>query len=238
MTQNLDPSEVSKFNDLASIWWDLNGELRTLHHINPVRLSFIDEHAPLAGKKIIDIGCGGGILTESLARKSDQVTGIDASAEAIKVARAHAATENLNIDYQEITAEEFALKHPGEFDVVTCMELLEHVPDPASVIQACATLLKPGGKVFFSTLNRTLKAYAFAVLGAEYILRLLPKGTHDYAKFIKPSELAQWARPRLSLEELKGMDYNPFSKKASLTENVSVNYLAYFTRYCEAPKGS
>jgi 2-polyprenyl-6-hydroxyphenyl methylase/3-demethylubiquinone-9 3-methyltransferase len=238
MTQNLDPSEVNKFNALANIWWDLNGELRTLHHINPLRLSFIDERAPLAGKKVIDIGCGGGILTESLARKAGFATGIDASLEAIKVARAHASTEKLNIDYHEITAEEFAEKHPGEFDIVTCMELLEHVPDPASVIQACATLLKPGGKVFFSTLNRTLKAYAFAVLGAEYSLRLLPKGTHDYAKFIKPSELAQWARPMLTLEELKGMDYNPFSKKASLTENVSVNYLAYFTSYCETPKGS
>lgn len=225
---NLDPQEIAKFSRLATQWWDTNGEFKTLHDINPLRLEFINKSVDLKNKKIIDIGCGGGILSESLAQLGAEVTGIDMSADVLNAARCHLEKSLLAIHYQQITAEEMAAHHPEKFDVVTCMELLEHVPNPASVIKACATLVKPGGNVFFSTINRNPKAYLFAVLGAEYVLKLLPKGTHDYAKFIRPSELTSWARDtNLNLQELMGLGYHPLSKKYFLTNDISVNYLIH-----------
>jgi len=223
---NVDESEVKKFDDLADAWWNKSGAFKTLHHINPVRLQFITEHEKLEHKKVLDVGCGGGILTESLAVSGAWATGIDLSARAIATAKKHAAAVGLDIDYSQVSVEEFAKKEEASFDVVVCMELLEHVPDPASLIQACAALVKPGGKLFFSTLNRNPKAYMLAVLGAEYILRLLPKGTHDYEKFIRPSELDQFCRNAgLTSLSLSGMSYNPITKHAKLTKDVSVNYL-------------
>jgi 2-polyprenyl-6-hydroxyphenyl methylase/3-demethylubiquinone-9 3-methyltransferase len=225
---NIDSHEVLKFDSMAADWWNPNGKCKPLHDINPVRLSFIQQHTNLFQQKILDIGCGGGILTESLAQQNAFVTGIDMSPVSLEAARHHAKENSYSIDYQQITAEEMAEKHAGEFDVITCMELLEHVPDPYSLIQACATLIKPGGNIFFSTINRNLKAYGFAILGAEYILRLLPQGTHDYAKFIRPSELAQWARKAgLNIKNLKGMNYNIFTQEYSLSDDVSVNYLVH-----------
>lgn len=228
---NADPLELQKFSDLAHRWWDPTSEFRPLHEINPLRLEWINSLAPLAGKEICDIGCGGGILSESMARKGAKVTGIDLSEKALKVADLHSLETGVAVRYEMISAEELAAREPGRYDVVTCMEMLEHVPDPAAVVKAAATLVKPGGHVFFSTINRNPKAYLFAVIGAEYILRLLPKGTHDYAKFITPSELAQHTRNAgLDVNKLKGMTYNPLTKMYSLNQDTDVNYLVACTR--------
>ncbi|MDM7943235.1 MAG: bifunctional 2-polyprenyl-6-hydroxyphenol methylase/3-demethylubiquinol 3-O-methyltransferase UbiG [Hydrogenophaga sp.] len=229
MNQNLnaDPAELAKFSDLAHRWWDPESEFRPLHQINPLRLTWIDSLARIEGKRVLDIGCGGGILSDAMARKGASVTGIDLSVKALKVAQLHALEAGTsNVDYLEISAEAMALQEPGAFDVVTCMEMLEHVPDPSSIVRACSTLVKPGGWVFFSTLNRNPKSFLFAILGAEYVLQLLPKGTHEYAKFIKPSELAGYARGvGLELTETRGMEYNPLSRRYWLSDDTSVNYL-------------
>ena len=223
---NADPAELQKFSDLAHRWWDPESEFKPLHQLNPLRLEWIDSTARINGKKVIDIGCGGGILAESMAARGAQVTGVDLSEKALGVARLHLFESGHSVDYRHISAEDIAKEAPGTFDVVTCMEMLEHVPDPASTIRACATLVKPDGQVFFSTLNRNLKAYLMAVVGAEYVLNLLPKGTHEYAKFIKPSELARYVREAgLDVEELVGMHYNPLSKVYSLGGDTDVNYL-------------
>ena len=228
---NVDPSELQKFSDLAHRWWDPGSEFRPLHEINPLRLEWIHSRVPLAGKKVLDIGCGGGILTESMALKGAQVTGIDLSEKALKVADLHSLESGVQVQYELIAAEAMAEREAGQYDVVTCMEMLEHVPEPAAIVQACAKLVKPGGHVFFSTLNRNPKSYLFAVLGAEYLLRLLPKGTHDYAKFITPAELSQYARNSgLLVEALKGMSYNPVSQIYSLNQDTSVNYLVACSR--------
>jgi 2-polyprenyl-6-hydroxyphenyl methylase/3-demethylubiquinone-9 3-methyltransferase len=228
---NADPLELQKFSDLAHRWWDPSSEFRPLHEINPLRLEWINGRAPLAGKTVLDIGCGGGILAESMARKGANVTGIDLSEKALKVADLHSLESGVQVKYELISAEDMAAREAGKFDVVTCMEMLEHVPDPAAVVSACAALVKPGGQVFFSTISRNPKSYLFAVLGAEYILRLLPKGTHDYAKFITPAELAQYIRnSAMNLEALKGMSYNPLTKVYSLNQDTSVNYLVAASR--------
>jgi 2-polyprenyl-6-hydroxyphenyl methylase/3-demethylubiquinone-9 3-methyltransferase len=228
---NADPLELQKFSDLAHRWWDPTSEFRPLHEINPLRLEWINSLAPLAGKEVCDIGCGGGILSESMARKGAKVTGIDLSEKALKVADLHSLESGVAVRYEMISAEELAAREPRRYDVVTCMEMLEHVPDPAAVVKAAATLVKPGGHVFFSTINRNPKAYLFAVIGAEYILRMLPKGTHDYAKFITPSELAQHTRNAgLEVNKLKGMTYNPLTKMYSLNQDTDVNYLVACTR--------
>lgn len=225
-SMNADPAELQKFSDLAHRWWDPESEFKPLHQINPLRLDWIDSAAGLAGKRVVDIGCGGGILAESMAARGAQVTGVDLSEKALGVARLHLYESGQTVDYRHISAEDIARENPESFDVVTCMEMLEHVPDPASTIRACATLVKPGGHVFFSTLNRNLKSYIMAVVGAEYILKLLPKGTHEYAKFIKPSELARYVREAgLDVEDLTGMHYNPLSQVYSLGPNADVNYL-------------
>ena len=223
--QNADPAELAKFGELAHRWWDPQGEFRPLHELNPLRLGWIDGLAPLEGRRVLDVGCGGGILSESMARLGATVTGIDLSEKPLKVAQLHLLESGLEVEYLGISAEEMAEKNPGQFDVVTCMELLEHVPEPPSTVAACAKLVKPGGRVFFSTINRNPKAYAFAVIGAEYLLKLLPKGTHDYARFIKPSELSRWCRDAaLEPLELKGMTYNPLTNQYRLGEDCDVNY--------------
>ena len=223
---NADPAELQKFSDLAHRWWDPEGEFRPLHQINPLRLAWIDRLARLAGKKVLDVGCGGGILAESMARLGAQVSGIDLSDKALKVAELHLLESRLAIQYESVSAEELAARTPGSFDVVTCMELLEHVPEPHSMVAACARLVRPGGHVFFSTINRNAKAYLFAVVGAEYVLGLLPKGTHDYQRFIKPSELARWSRDAdLRIEEMTGLLYNPVTKHYRLGEDCDVNYM-------------
>jgi 2-polyprenyl-6-hydroxyphenyl methylase / 3-demethylubiquinone-9 3-methyltransferase len=224
---NLDQAELDKFSRLASKWWDPNSEFKPLHEINPLRLDYIEKICNgLSGKNIVDIGCGGGILSESMATRGAHVMGIDLAEKPLKVARLHLLESGQHVDYQLISAEDLAQQKPRQFDVVTCMEMLEHVPDPASTIKACAKLVKPGGQVFFSTINRNPKAYLFAVIGAEYVLNMLPKGTHDYAKFIKPSELASMARDAgLDVQQLTGMSYNPLSKVYSLVKDTSVNYL-------------
>lgn len=228
---NADPQELDKFSQLAHRWWDPLSEFRPLHEINPLRLGWIDGHAALAGKAVLDIGCGGGILSESMAGMGATVTGIDLSEKALGVARLHLLESGKKVDYRLVSAEELATEAAGTFDVVTCMEMLEHVPNPASIVAACSALVKPGGHVFFSTINRNPKAYLFAVLGAEYILQMLPKGTHDYAKFLKPSELSRWARSvGLEPDELIGMTYNPLSKKYGLGTNTDVNYLMHAVR--------
>jgi 2-polyprenyl-6-hydroxyphenyl methylase/3-demethylubiquinone-9 3-methyltransferase len=228
---NADPLELQKFSELAHRWWDPTSEFRPLHEINPLRLEWINARAPLAGKTVLDVGCGGGILAESMARKGANVTGIDLSEKALKVADLHSLESGVQVRYELIAAEELAAREPAKYDVVTCMEMLEHVPDPAAIVRACATLVKPGGHVFFSTINRNAKAYLFAVIGAEYVLRLLPKGTHDYAKFIQPAELAQFARnAHLEVAALKGMTYNPLTKIYSLNQDTDVNYLVACTR--------
>lgn len=227
-TQNIDANEVNKFNTIGDQWWDPTGECQPLHKINPLRLAFIEKHIDLHNKKILDVGCGGGILAESLAKSGAEVTGIDLAEKAIEAAHQHSKLQQLNIHYQVITVEELAQQQPHSFDVVTCMEMLEHVPDPISVIKACSDLVKPNGAVFFSTLNRNIKAYLQAIVGAEFILKLLPKGTHDYAKFIRPSELASWCRThQLDVLDMEGMTYQLFDKKYVLTKDVSVNYLVY-----------
>ena len=228
---NADPLEIQKFSALAHRWWDPTSEFRPLHEINPLRLEWINARVPLAGKKIIDIGCGGGILTESMARRGASVTGIDLSEKALQVADLHSLESGVQVRYELISAEDMAAREAGQYDIVTCMEMLEHVPDPAAIVQACARLVKPGGHVFFSTLNRNPKSYLFAIIGAEYLLRMLPKGTHDYDKFITPAELAQFARSAgLEVDGLKGLSYNPLSKIYSLGTNTSVNYLAACSR--------
>ena len=223
---NVDPLELQKFSDLAHRWWDPQSEFKPLHDINPLRLDYIDHHAGLAGKRVIDIGCGGGILSESMAARRANVTGIDLADKPLGVARLHLLESGQKVDYRKIAAEDMAQEAPAAFDVVTCLEMLEHVPDPASTVRACATLVKPGGQVFFSTINRNPKSYLFAIIGAEYILRLLPRGTHDYAKLIRPAELARFCRDAgLRVVEIIGMTYNPFSKTYALGADTSVNYL-------------
>jgi 2-polyprenyl-6-hydroxyphenyl methylase/3-demethylubiquinone-9 3-methyltransferase len=223
---NVDATEIQKFSELAHRWWDPNSEFKPLHDINPLRLDWVDQHAKLAGKTVIDVGCGGGILSESMADKGAHVTGIDLGEKALKVARLHLLESGRQVNYRHIAVEEMAAENPATFDVVTCMEMLEHVPQPASVVAACAQLAKPGGWVFLSTLNRNPKSYLFAVLGAEYLLKLLPKGTHDYAKFLQPSELASFARTAgLEVVDLIGMSYNPLTKTYALEQDTSVNYL-------------
>lgn len=225
---NIDPEEVAKFSQSAAHWWDLSGEFKALHEINPLRVDFINKKAVLVGKTIIDIGCGGGILSESMAKMGAIVTGIDMSEAALNVAKLHQYESGLQIDYRLITAEEIAIEQPEKYDIVTCLEMLEHVPDPSSIIQSCAKLVKPGGDIFFSTLNRNMKSYLFAILGAEYVLKLIPKNTHDFAKFIRPSELSAWARKAgLNIVEMVGMGYNPLSKQYFLNADISVNYLVH-----------
>ncbi|OGS92641.1 MAG: bifunctional 3-demethylubiquinol 3-O-methyltransferase/2-polyprenyl-6-hydroxyphenol methylase [Gallionellales bacterium GWA2_60_18] len=223
---NADPIELEKFSQLAHKWWDPNSEFRPLHDINPLRLGYIDRLAGLAGKNVLDVGCGGGILSESMAGLNASVTGIDLADKSLQVAKLHLLESGKRVDYRKIAVEDLAAEQPGHYDIVACLEMLEHVPDPQSVIAACAQLVKPGGWVFFSTLNRNPKSYLFAVIGAEYVLNLLPRGTHDFAKFIKPSELAQWCRnAELTVADLTGMSYNPFNKAYSLGTDTSVNYM-------------
>ncbi len=226
--RNYDAAELNKFNELAHKWWDKTSEFKPLHDINPLRLNYIDKAISLKGKSVLDVGCGGGILSESMAEKGAKVTGIDLGEKALKVAQLHSLDSGVAVDYQLISVEDLAEKQPASFDVVTCLEMLEHVPNPASVVAACAKLIKPDGHVFFSTINRNLKAYLFAVIGAEYVLNMLPRGTHDYAKFIKPSELANWMRSAdLSLISQTGMSYNPITKHYWLGSDVSVNYMMH-----------
>ena len=228
---NADVSELNKFSELAHKWWDKTSEFKPLHDINPLRLNYINSAVSLKGKTVLDVGCGGGILSESMAEKGAKVTGIDLGEKALKVAQLHSLESGIAVDYQLISVEELAEKFPASFDVVTCLEMLEHVPDPASVVAACAKLVKPGGRVFFSTINRNPKAYLFAVIGAEYVLNMLPRGTHDYAKFIKPSELAGWMRlAGLQLEHQIGMSYNPITQHYWLGDDVSVNYMMQTTK--------
>jgi len=224
---NVDQSEIAKFEALASRWWDMESEFKPLHDINPLRTNYIDSLAPLAGKKVLDVGCGGGILSEAMAQRGADVTGIDMGEANLTTAKLHALESGVKVDYQCIAVETLAAQQPESFDVVTCLEMLEHVPDPASIIRACHKLVKPGGQVFFSTINRSPKSYAFAIIGAEYVLRLVPTGTHDYHKFIKPSELTRWCREAgLQAEDMTGMVYNPITKIYSLKDqDVSVNYL-------------
>jgi 2-polyprenyl-6-hydroxyphenyl methylase/3-demethylubiquinone-9 3-methyltransferase len=224
---NADPQELAKFSELAHRWWDPQSEFRPLHQINPLRLDWIDSQARLAGKCVLDVGCGGGILAESMARRGAEVLGIDLATKALRVAQLHAMEAGVErLRYREVAAEALAAEAPASFDVVTCMEMLEHVPQPASVVQACATLVKPGGWVFFSTINRNPKSFLFAIVGAEHVLQLLPKGTHEYAKFIRPSELARWCRDAgLVLQQTRGMEYNPLTQRYWLSADTSVNYL-------------
>jgi 2-polyprenyl-6-hydroxyphenyl methylase/3-demethylubiquinone-9 3-methyltransferase len=229
---NVDQAEIAKFEELAHRWWDPESEFKPLHQINPLRLDYIDRRVGgLAGKRVVDVGCGGGILAESMAQRGAEVTAIDMGEAPLAVARLHQLESGVEVEYRQSTAEALAEAEPESFDVVTCLEMLEHVPDPASVVTACARLAKPGGHVFFSTLNRNPKSWLFAIVGAEYLLQLLPKGTHDYSKFIKPSELESWARHAgLQVRELTGMSYNPFTRTYSLGADVDVNYLVHCTR--------
>ena len=228
---NVDPQELEKFNELAHRWWDPGAEFKPLHDINPLRLDYIDKLAGLKGKTVLDVGCGGGILSESMAVRGAQVTGIDLGEKALKVAQLHLLETGNQVDYRKITVEDLAREQPQHYDIVTCMEILEHVPEPASAVQACAELVKPGGHVFFSTINRNLKSYLFAVIGAEYVLGLLPRGTHDYSKFIKPSELARYCRDAgLAVKQLTGMRYNPLAKTYSLGTDTDVNYIMHCGR--------
>jgi 2-polyprenyl-6-hydroxyphenyl methylase / 3-demethylubiquinone-9 3-methyltransferase len=228
---NADQTEIDKFSALAHRWWDPSSEFKPLHAINPLRLAWIQEHVSISGKKVLDVGCGGGILAESMAVAGAQAKGIDLSEKALKVADLHSLESGVQVKYEYISAEDLAKKEAGQYDVVTCMEMLEHVPDPLSIIKSCAALVKPGGKVFFSTLNRNPKSYLFAIIGAEYILRILPKGTHDYKKFIKPSELNEFIREAgLELNELIGLSYNPITELYSLGRDTDVNYLMATTK--------
>lgn len=229
--ENVDELEIKKFEALAARWWDPDSEFKPLHEINPLRMSFISSKVNPAGKKVLDIGCGGGLLAEAMAHHGADVTAIDMADASLSVAKLHQLESQLDIDYQKSSAEQFANTHAGKFDVVTCLEMLEHVPEPALVVKACHDLVRPGGTVFFSTINRNPKSYLFAIIGAEYVLNLLPRGTHDYARFIKPSELAAWCRDsNLDLHSQIGMAYNPITRKYSLEDNVDVNYIAHYTR--------
>ncbi len=231
---NVDPSEVAKFDTVASRWWDPSGEFKTLHAINPLRLQYINDRCRLQGSDVADIGCGGGILAESMAAAGARVTAIDASQGAITTARLHQLQTGSTVTYEHSTPESFAASHAQNFDVVTCMEMLEHVPDPAATIAACAQMARPGGQIFFSTLNRTARAYFLAIVGAEYVLQLLPKGTHEYARFIRPSELAGWLRASaLELRDLRGMSYDPLSSRCRLTPSLAVNYLVHSVKEAE-----
>lgn len=227
MNINADPQELAKFSELAHRWWDRESEFRPLHEINPLRLEWIDSGSPLKGQNVLDVGCGGGILSDAMARMGATVLGIDLSTKALKVAQLHALEASTpSVTYREVAVEVLATEQPAQFDVVTCMEMLEHVPDPSSVVRACAGLVKPGGAVYFSTINRNLKSFLMAILGAEYVLKLLPKGTHEYAKLIKPSDLASWCRQAgLDLHATRGMEYNPLTRRYWLSTDTSVNYL-------------
>ena len=228
MSLNVDRAEIAKFEALASRWWDRNSEFKPLHEINPLRTNWIDERVGLAGKKVLDVGCGGGILAEAMAQRGAQVTGIDMGEAPLAVARLHQLESGVSVEYEQSTAEEFAEQHAGTFDVVTCLEMLEHVPDPGSVIRACTRLLKPGGQVFFSTINRNPKSFLFAIVGAEYVLRMLPRGTHEFAKFIRPAELGGWIRDAgLDLQDITGLTYNPLTRTYKLGSDVDVNYIVY-----------
>ena len=236
---NVDSAEVARFQAIASRWWDPEGEMRPLHDLNPLRLSYVERGGPLAGRAVVDVGCGGGLLAEAMARKGAHVVGLDMADELLSVARLHGLEAGVDVEYLHESAEQHALAHAGRYDVVTCMEMLEHVPDPASVVRALATLAKPGGQVFVSTLNRTPRAYLLAVLGAEYVLRLLPPGTHTYEKFIKPSELAAWARDAGLVEsDIAGLHYDPFTRACRLTDDAAVNYLMHFRRPGAAGAGA
>lgn len=228
---NIDHAEVEKFDALAHNWWDTSSEFKPLHDINPIRLGFIQQHVELDGQQVLDVGCGGGILTESLAKSGGHTTGLDLATAALDVARLHALEQGLEVEYVESAVEDYAEQHPEHYDVVTCMEMLEHVPDPASVIQSAAALAKPGGKLFFSTLNRNRKSYWMAIVGAERVLKLVPPGTHDHSKFIRPSELGSWCRDAgLVLQDIQGMTYNPLTRQYRLSRDVDVNYLVYATK--------
>lgn len=232
--QNVDDLEIKKFEALAARWWDPTSEFKPLHEINPLRMGLLTNITSLAGKRVLDIGCGGGILAEAMARQGAEVVAIDMAEASLSVARLHQLESKLDIDYRRIPAEELAEQEPASFDVVTCLEMLEHVPDPSAIVAACQKLVKPGGEVLFSTINRNPKSYLFAIIGAEYILNLLPRGTHEYAKFIRPSELAGWAREAgLSLKEQRGMTYNLLTKRYSLGQDLDVNYLAHYHRPAE-----
>jgi 2-polyprenyl-6-hydroxyphenyl methylase/3-demethylubiquinone-9 3-methyltransferase len=229
---NVDQGEIAKFESIATRWWDMESEFKPLHEINPLRTNYIEEFAPLAGKKVLDVGCGGGILSEGMAQRGADVTGIDLGDANLTTAKLHALESGVKVDYQCVAVEDFAEQHAGEFDIVTCLEMLEHVPDPESIVRACAKLVKPGGKLFFSTINRNPKSYLMAVIGAEYILKLVPTGTHDYGKFIKPAELARWCR-RVDIQQLDmtGLTYNPITKVYKLDSNdVDVNYMVACSR--------
>ncbi len=229
-TENLDAAEIAKFDALASRWWDPSGEFAPLHDINPLRVDYIRQRADIAGKRVLDVGCGGGILAEALAKAGAEVTGIDMAEAALTVAGLHRQESGVSVTYERSTAEQYAEQHAGTFDVVTCLEMLEHVPQPASVIEACRQLVKPGGDVFFSTINRNPKAFLFAIVGAEYLLRMLPAGTHEYEKFIRPSELEEWSRHAgLELKDSTGLHYNPLTRDYWLGDNIDVNYLMHFT---------
>jgi 2-polyprenyl-6-hydroxyphenyl methylase/3-demethylubiquinone-9 3-methyltransferase len=227
MTLNADPQELAKFSELAHRWWDPESEFRPLHQINPLRLGWIEQHAKLSGTRVLDVGCGGGILADAMARRGANVLGIDLASKALKVAQLHAMEAGTpNIAYREVAVEALAEEMPAQFDVLTCMEMLEHVPDPSSVVRACAALVKPGSPLFFSTINRNPKSFLFAIVGAEYVLDLLPKGTHEYARFIKPSELAQWCRDAgLELHDTRGLEYNPITRRYWVSGDTSVNYM-------------
>jgi len=234
MTQtndNVNPSEIEKFSSMASHWWDPEGDFKTLHQINPLRLNLVDKLVSLSGKDVLDVGCGGGILSEAMAVKGAKVTGVDLGKELLDVADLHSLDSGVAVNYQHISVENLAEQQPGHFDCVTCMEMLEHVPDPVAIIEACSMLVKEGGYVFLSTLNRNPKSYLLSIVGAEYILGLLPRGTHDYASFIKPSELALWARQAgLELQDSRGIEYNPISASFSMTSDISVNYISVFKK--------
>lgn len=225
---NVDPEELNKFDAVAARWWDPEGDCKPLHQLNPIRLQFIEGKVALRDKRALDIGCGGGLLSEAMAKSGAMVTGIDMASSPLSVAKLHLLESGLDVDYQQVSAEEFAHEHQAEFDVITCMELLEHVPDPGSLIRACASMLKPNGELFLSTLNRNVRAFVEAIVGAEYLLKILPKGTHRYDRFIRPSELTRWCREaNIEVKTLKGMGYNPLTQQFKLTDDLNVNYLAH-----------